>query len=286
MQRNTLGFLALTLLWAGCFAPDDMDVQSGSVAQDETTGTVPEPPGASTSSEPVPEMDETTGGPDDDGSSTDGESPPDAGTTTGIDEGTSSSSGEVPGDESTGEETCELGTPTDCLACGDACSAEGTCTTDGCLEPITLGHADAFDGLGGLDGFLWGFPVELDAPATLTHLAFIAGGPGGDIQLSLYADAAGAPGARLVTAPPVFDYGVGAFEQAVPAQPLAAGTYWIMATVTNPTRIAIDINGGMVNFGVQGIERDFADGHPDVIANPIAFVNFRPNFYLRLEQLQ
>jgi hypothetical protein len=290
MQHTTLGLLALCIALGGCFSPDETAAESPA-ANAATSGGVDDAGESGTSGDGVDSAndepaDETTGGRDDLGST--GAELGESSTSAGVDDGADSSTGAIddPADAGTTGEACELGTPTDCLACGDACSPDGACTPEGCLEPLTLGHAEAFDNLGGLDGFLWGFPVELDAPATLTHVAFIAGGAGGNVQLSVYSDASGAPSDRLVTAPPAFGYAPGVHEIEVPPEELAAGTYWIMATATNPTRLAVDLNGGSVNFAVQGIIHEFAQGHPNVIDDPVAFVNFRPNFYLRLEQLQ
>lgn len=273
MSRQLLGIIALTSM-VGCISSADPDLDPETME----TGTLP-----------ISE----TGTPHEEGStgSDSGDAPWNTteGTSTGesdsgeLDAG--SSTGEL--DESSGTETgCELGTNTDCLACGHACSDEGTCTLDGCLEPRLLGHDEAFDDLGGLDGFLWGFPIELETQATLTHLAFIAGGAGGNVQLSLYTDADGSPLTRIVTSAPVENYAIGRHEVAVPSQTLEPGVYWLMATATDPTRIAMDINNGVVNFAVQGIERDYVDGHPNTLLTPIAFVNFRPNFYARFERLE
>lgn len=283
MQRRSTGVLALTTLVLGCFSPDPAatsDDTAGSTSQalDDESG-----PGLeSTGAGPGPGDGTTTGVGDSTGDPPDpsetGE--PGDGSTTGDEMGSTDEG------SSTGE-ACELGTNTDCLACGDACSPEGECSPgEGCLEPLVLGHDQPFGDLGGLDGFLWGFPVELTTPATLTHLAFIANGVGGNVQLSLYEDAGGSPSTRLVTAPPVEGYAPGVNEIEVPSQDLAAGTYWIMATATNPTRIGMDLNGGAVNFAVQGIIHDYAAGHPDLIVDPVPFVNYRPNFYARFVQVQ
>ena len=284
MSRLTFGLLSTALLTTGCFAPDDASQASAQSTGEASTGGVDDaesPPnaesstGSSTGDAPEDDMStSTTAAPGSQGESSTGAF---------VDDGSSSGDAEDPTDAGTSTgEACELGTATDCLACGDACSPEGTCTAGGCLEPQTLGHDEAFDDLGGLDGFLWGFPIDLESEATLTHLAFIAGGAGGDVQLSLYTDEAGAPSSRIVTAAPVFAYGPGVHEVAVPSQALEPGTYWIMATATDPTRIAFDLNNGAVNFGVQGIEREFAQGHPAFIEAPNSFVNFRPNFYIRV----
>lgn len=284
MTRTTLGLLILSTLAAGCSSPEPtpMQVTSGDPTFPGSTGPGEESSGTTTTG--TTGGDDTTGG--DSAMQTSSSGTADDESSTGDEPGsTGSSSGGGTEGGSTGD-ACELGTQTDCLACGEACSAEGECTPQGCLEPITLGHPDAFDGLGGLDGFIWGFPVELDADATLTHLGFIAGGSGGHVELSVYSDAAGSPSTRITTAAPALGYSPGTHELPVPPQLLEAGTYWIMASASGPTRIAIDINGGAVNFPLQGRPHVFGDGHPDTLDDVSEFVNFRPNFYMRLEQLQ
>ncbi len=298
MNNDYLGLALLPLLVTACFSPDGEDPPLETVGSTGDTET-PEPTGTSTPL-PVDPSGDTTGGevplPTDTESGEVGGSSGESGGSTGIgddtDGGTDTGS---TGDEETGAESssetgtqieCVLGTDLDCLECGDACIDEATCHPEGCLASNALGHPDPFDNLGGLDGFLWGFPIDVTSASRLTHLGFIANGQGGSVQLSLYSDAAGTPFARLVTADAVVGYTSGTHELEVDETELEPGVYWLMATATNPTRLAVDLNNGQVNFPVQGIIHDFADGHPNVVVEPIGFVNFRPNFYMRVLQPQ
>lgn len=286
----------MTLLCGACFSPSDaaaLDEEemgtSGGVQPEAgdssgngaTTSAMTNSGGASTTSPEDPI--DTTGDLDPEPGSSSGEMQVDDETggegTTGDITGAETSTG---GEESGGESS-ESGGEVPCVNNAD-CGGEAICRDALCRDAEFLGHPEAFDNLGGLDGFLWGFPVEVYEAGWLTDLGFIANGSGGSVQLSLYSDASEAPFLRLATTEPVTGYIAGTHELPVEEQYLEPGTYWLMASAANPTRLAVDLNNGQVNFPVQGIIRDFSEGHPNAIAAPNAFVNFRPNFFMRLWQ--
>lgn len=294
MQTRSLGIALTTLLCGACFSPSDT-LPGDPDAMASSGGAEPESePDASNgvttsaasggdqgSSTGQPDPGGTTGGTEPEGGSSSGDAP--AAEESG-DEGTT---GDLTGAESStgyedmGGESSESGDLTACLNNAD-CAGEAICRDAICRDADFLGHAEPFDDIGGLDGFLWGFPVELDEGGWLTDLGFIANGNGGSVQLSVYSDSSGAPFLRLATTDPVTGYIAGTHELPVEEQYLDAGTYWLMASAANPTRLAIDINNGQVNFPVSGIIRDFSLGHPNAIPEPNAFVNFRPNFFMRV----
>jgi hypothetical protein len=152
------------------------------------------------------------------------------------------------------------------------------------MSPIELGFTEELGNIGGISGFLYGFPVEVEADGYLTHFGFVAAGDGAGIQMALYSDLNGTPYQVVAESEMLPSYAAGPYELATDEIELPAGTYWLVATLGYPRRISADLNGGQVNFPVSGITHEFGDPLPQIMEDPTAFVNFRPAFFVGVLQ--
>lgn len=277
---------------SGCFAPgaggeqDELTETSGDVEGDSDDG-----------SESLAEStDDGTGGPNGDGdgaseSGTTGD--PGAAQSTGLDtgdglnddgaseDGEDTGLAEADGGRETGEQ-CErpLGTDTDCLACDDECDADQACSPDGCAATAQVGFDTPFTGVGGYPNRLWGFPIDVDSDAWLTHLNFHAVGNGGDVQLALFDDAGGVPGQLLAASDVLENYVPGDYALEVDVTELAAGTYWLMARNTQPSQLGLNFVPNVVpTFEVTAMDLAFDAPLPDVFVETLTHPSFEINLW-------
>jgi len=76
--------------------------------------------------------------------------------------------------------------------------------------------------------YLIGIPVTISSQADVTSLSTILKGAGGNVNLALYTDAAGAPGNFIAQTGAFTMPGAGTYTRAIPQVTLQPGQYWIV----------------------------------------------------------
>lgn len=129
-------------------------------------------------------------------------------------------------------------------------------------------------------GYLTGTAVTIPVAVTVTHLSVIAKAGGPHVQLGLYTNSGGDPGA-LVVGTAQTPLVVGTVEMAVPATPVAAGTYWLMAMYDQSASVGIDSSdpSEVVKFSTAS----FGTGLPTSLFFPQTYFGQRFNYYLRAQ---
>ncbi len=275
--------LSISALGTGCFAPDASDRMD---EPDLAGSTGAEAPDAAEAESDGPGAEETAGvdgGAE--GESTESGEADDG----GIDDGETGAEPEATGD--TGDETgviCEeeLGTEAHCLDCDDACDDGETCTAGGCAAPSDVGFADAFAGVGGYPGRLYGYALQVENDAVVSSLNFHAVGNGGDVQLALFSDDSGSPSELLASSDVYGDYGAGPHELPVEPVELTAGTYWVMARNDFPSQIGLNFDPNIAPpFPLTSIFIEFGEALPETLVAPETFNSYEINLWVTVLEL-
>ncbi len=192
-------------------------------------------------------------------------------------------------------DAADLG-PDAALVCGTECTdLGGVCHLGECMQPSSLGFADAFDdNIGGpLPTFIWGFSIEVETTSYATGLGFIglpaaSAGNTADGHIALYSDVGGAPTQLIVAMAEVQNMpGLVStrFEENF-SEPLLLepGTYWLMGKATSPTS-PFASNLVVNNSGFPAFPMAFADGggaapFPQTLSNVNFSNNHAPNFFM------
>ena len=191
----------------------------------------------------------------------------------------------------------ELG-PDASVACGVECTKlGGVCHLGACMQPASLGFADAFDdNIGGpLPTFIWGFSIEVGTPSYATGLGFVglpagSAGNSADGHIALYSDVGGAPTQLIAAMEEVQNMPAlvsTRFEENF-SEPLLLqpGTYWLMGKATSATS-PFASNLVVNNSGFPAFPMAFADGggaspFPQTLANVNFSNNHAPNFFVNM----
>lgn len=157
---------------------------------------------------------------------------------------------------------CETAVTSDvenCGGCGQKCLPNSTCSTETCNTPIGYPVKDCAAGLGSYKDQMGGYSIVIPKGGTLKSFGIIPE-TDGTWNLVLYSDVGGQPGSLIAQTGdrPLVAYG-GAFELAVPATPITAGTYWLMdlSHLETRPRICVSLTAGelrlwQTNEGVSG----------------------------------
>jgi hypothetical protein len=129
--------------------------------------------------------------------------------------------------------------------------------------------------------YLLGSVLNISVPATVTHLSLIAKTGGPQVKMALYTDSGGVPD-ELVVGTTAHTLVAGVQDFPVPATPVAAGDYWIMAVYDTDASIAYDFEDGNPSYAFR--LHTFSDPLPAEFGPAVVAGSQSFSYYLRVIQ--
>jgi hypothetical protein len=165
---------------------------------------------------------------------------------------------------------------TNCGTCAKQCTSGVNCTSGRCV--VRDGNVAQFSSSTNvIANYIFAVPVAVPYAITVTALGSIGTATGGGtFVMGLYTDSGGRPSSLLATASPA-SMVVGTQEVPVTATAIAAGTYWVAASVASP---------GTNKWGFQSTGTDYAaaytytGGLPAAAPAGMLYTTDDINFYL------
>lgn len=153
-----------------------------------------------------------------------------------------------------------------------------------CPEMVRLGNPSAFGGTTTFGvGYLLGTQVKVDSDTIVTHFGIIPNGGGASVQMALYADQAGEPGALVMSASAELTK-AGFLEFPLSsARTLPAGVYWLMA-VYSTTAPGLFDSSGTALVTVKYRDQAFGDPLPDPFGTATTYTGGGFNYWIKTIQ--
>lgn len=170
--------------------------------------------------------------------------------------------------------------PTTTSSTTTTATTTSTSTTNTTVPDVVLGNEVEFpDASDHSPDFLVGTQIDVPMDAVVTHFGVIGKMTGPRIRLALYRDQGGEP-TTLVVGTPDSGLADGRVEVQVPATPVAAGTYWLMAVYDRPASVGLDLSDPMLP--VRFTDATFGGGLPPFLFFSETFFGQQYNYYVRV----
>lgn len=170
--------------------------------------------------------------------------------------------------------------PTSSSTSTSTTTTSSTTSTTTTLPGLVVGNPIEFPGASDHSpNFLVGTRVDVPVAATVTHFGVIGKMNGPRVRLGLYRDQGGEPTTLVVG---TSDMGLepGRLEVAVPATPVAAGSYWLMAVYDSQASVGLDQSNP--SNPVRFTDAFFGDGLPPFLFFSETFFGHQYNYYVRI----